>query len=59
MRKAIPVEKHFALTVWFLATGADYQINCHLFGVSKSTVYIVMKEVCAALDKGAYSYDGS
>ena len=38
MRKAIPTEKRIGLTLWFLATGADYRTIGHLFGVSKSTV---------------------
>jgi hypothetical protein len=49
MREAITVEKRVALTVWFLATGADYRTIGHLFGVSKSTVCVVTKEVCAAI----------
>ena len=49
MRKAIPTEQRVALTLWFLATNADYRTIGHLFGVSKSTVCIVTKEVCAAI----------
>ena len=37
-----------ALTLWFLATGADYRTISHLFGVSKSTVRLVSKGVCSA-----------
>ena len=48
MRKAVPVEQRVALTLWFLATNADYG---HLFGVSKSTVCVITKEVCAAIVK--------
>ena len=33
----------------FLSTNADYRTIGHLFGVSKSTVCIVRKEVCAAI----------
>ena len=47
MRKAIPVEQRVALTLWFLSTNTDYRTIGHLFGVSKSTVCIVTKEVCA------------
>ena len=46
MRKVIPVEQRPALMLWFLATGADYRTIGHLFGVSKSTVCVVVKEVC-------------
>ena len=49
MRKAIPVEQRVALTLWFLSTGADYRTIGHLFGVSKSTVCLVTKEVCTAI----------
>ena len=49
MRQAIPVEQRVALTLWFLSTGANYRTIGHLFGVSKSTVCIVTKEVCAAI----------
>ena len=49
MRKAVPVEQRVALTLWFLSTNADYRTIGHLFGVSKSTVCIVTKEVCAAI----------
>ena len=51
MRKSIPVEQRVALTLWFLATNADYRTIGHLFGVSKPTVCVVTKEVCAAIVK--------
>ena len=35
--------------LWFLATGADYRTIGHLFGVSKSTLCVVTKEVCAVI----------
>ena len=46
VRRAISVEKRVAITLWFLATGADYRTIGHLFGVSKSTICMVTKEVC-------------
>ena len=49
MRKCIPTKQRVALTLWYLATNADYRTIGHLFGVSKSTVCIVTKEVCAAI----------
>ena len=49
MRKAVLVEQRVALTLWFLSINADYCTIGHLFGVSKSTVCIVMKEVCAVI----------
>ena len=51
MRKAIPVEQRVALTLWYLATNADYRTIGHLFGVSKATVCMVTKEVCNAIVK--------
>ena len=51
MRKAIPTEQRVALTLWFLSTGADYRTIGHLFGVSKSTVCVVTKRVCASIVK--------
>ena len=51
MRSAIPVEQRVALTLWFLATNSDYRTIGHLFGVSKHTVCVVTKEVCAAIVK--------
>ena len=49
MRKAIPVEQRVALTLWFLSTGTDFRTIGHLFGVSKSTVCLVTKDVCHAI----------
>ena len=39
------------LTPWFLATNSDYRTVGHLFGVSKPTICVVTKEVCAAIMK--------
>ena len=49
MRKALAVEKRVAITLWFLATGGDYRTIGHLFGVAKSTVCVVAKEVCESI----------
>ena len=46
MRKAIEMERRLGLVLWFLATGADFRTIAHLFGVSKSTVSLAIKEVC-------------
>ena len=48
MRRAESVEKRVAIT-WFLTTGADYRTIGHLYGVSKSTVCMVTKEVCVVI----------
>ena len=49
IRSAIPFEQRVALTLWFLATNSDYCTTGLLFGVSKPTVCVVTKEVCAAI----------
>lgn len=49
LRRSIPTDKRVALTLWFLATGADYRTIAHLFGVSKSTVSLVIKDVSSAI----------
>ena len=42
-RKAMPTEKRVDITLWFHVTGVDYRTIGHLFGVSKSTVSLVIK----------------
>ena len=49
MRKALPVEQQFAITLWFLSTGVDFHTVGHLFGVSNSTLCVITKQVCSAL----------
>ena len=49
LRKAVPTDKRVAITLWFFATGADYRTIAHLFGVSKSTVSLVVKNVSSAI----------
>ena len=39
MRNSIPVQVRVAITLWFLATNADYPTIGHLFGISKASVY--------------------
>ena len=43
------MEKRVALTLWFLATNADYQTIGHLFGVFKASVCVTRKQVCRAI----------
>jgi len=38
MRKSISVEMGVAVTLWFLATPAEYRTISHLFGIGQSTV---------------------
>ena len=56
MRQAIPVEQRVALTLWFLSTGADFRTIGHLFGVSKSAVCVITKQVCN--ETGSQSVSG-
>ena len=49
LRKAIPVEKRVAITLWRLASNADYRTISHLFGVSKGSVCVINKEICMAI----------
>ena len=45
LRKAEPTDKRVAITLWFLATGTI----AHLFGVSKSAVSLVVRDVSSAI----------
>ena len=38
-----------AITLWRLASNADYRMIGHLFGVSKGSVCVINKEVCMAI----------
>ena len=49
MRQAVSTEKRIAIMLCFLATRADYRTIGHLFGLSKSNVCVIIKEVCAAI----------
>ena len=51
MRPAITVEKRVAVTLWFMATNADYRTIGHLFGMSKASVCNIRKDVCRAIVK--------
>ena len=51
MRKAISPNRRLAIALWFLATGGDYRTIGHLFGVAKSTVCLVLKDVCTSIVK--------
>ena len=51
MRKAITVEKRVAVTLWYLASNADFRTICHLFGISKAVVSHIRKDVCKAIVK--------
>ena len=49
MRPAISVEKRVAITLWYMATNADYRTVGHLFGVSTASVCKIRREVCQAI----------
>ena len=51
LRRAIPVELRLAITIWFLSTGTEYRVLGHLFGVSRSSVCCIVKQVCTAIVK--------
>ena len=51
MRKSIPAERRLALTLYYMASTAEYRTIAHLFGVSTSFVCICIKDVCEAINE--------
>ena len=51
LRKAIPIFQRVALTIYFMASTAEYRSVANLFGVSRSFVSLCVKEVCQAIVK--------
>ena len=49
MQHPISVERRVALTLYYLASDSDFHTIGHLFGLSKSTVCVVVKAVCFAI----------
>ena len=49
MRKAISVRRRVAISLWRLATNADYPTISHLFGVSKGSVSDILDEFCTTV----------
>ena len=49
MRHSVSVEKRVAITLWCLATPAEYRTVAHLFGVARSTVCEIVHETCNAI----------
>lgn len=49
MRTAISVKQRVAVTLWFLATPAEYRTIAHLFGIARSTVCEIVHETCKAI----------
>ena len=48
-RICICVEKRLAITLWCLATCAEYRTIGHLFGVARCTVCVIVHNTCAAI----------
>ncbi|XP_067148208.1 uncharacterized protein [Apteryx mantelli] len=53
-REPIPVQKRVAIAIWKLATPGCYRSVASQFGVGKSTVGLVVMEVCDAILKVVY-----
>ena len=49
MRCCISVQKRVAITLWCLATPAEYRTVGYLFGVSQSSVCEIVRETCTAI----------
>ena len=49
MRKPLSVKQRVAITLWCLATPAEYRTIAHLFGVARSTVCETVHETCQAI----------
>ena len=49
MRRSISVERRVAITIWCLATPAEYRTVAHLFGVARSTVCEIVHTTCTAI----------
>ena len=41
-----PLEQRVAIALWRLATNSDYRTIAHLFGVSKASVCLIVRDVC-------------
>lgn len=51
MRRAVSVEHRLAITLWCLATCAEYRTIGHLFGVARSTVCVIVHTSCKAINE--------
>uniref|UniRef100_A0A8C4Y219 DDE Tnp4 domain-containing protein n=1 Tax=Gopherus evgoodei TaxID=1825980 RepID=A0A8C4Y219_9SAUR len=51
LRAALPVEKRVAIAIWKLATPDNYRSVANQFGVGKSTIGIVLMQVCRAINR--------
>ena len=56
LRCAISVERRrLAITLWRLATNADYRSIGHMFGVARGTVCVIVHEVCDAIYSAGFN----
>ena len=51
MRQCVSLEYSVALTLWVLATTAEYHPVGYLFGVARNTVSVIVHETCIAIVK--------
>uniref|UniRef100_A0A3Q2G3V4 DDE Tnp4 domain-containing protein n=1 Tax=Cyprinodon variegatus TaxID=28743 RepID=A0A3Q2G3V4_CYPVA len=49
MPQPIPVEQKVGAVLWFLGTTSDYRTIAHLFGISRASLCIFVKDVCEAI----------
>ena len=49
MRNSISLEKRIAVTLWCLATTVEYRTIAHLFGISRSSVCLIVQNTCRAI----------
>ena len=49
MRRAVSVEKRVAVALWRPATNCECRAIAHLFGISQSSVCLIVQEVCQVI----------
>ena len=49
MRNSISLETRIAVTLWCLATTVEYRTIAHLFGISRSSVCLIVQNTCRAI----------
>lgn len=57
MHRSISVEQRVAITLWCLATPAEYRTVAHLFGVARSTVCEIVHETCETIVSNSLNAD--
>ena len=48
-RRSVSTERQVAITLWVLATPAEYRSVAHLFGLARCTVCKIVNETCRAI----------